>query len=124
VTFGRPAFGGLALARALAALPPGVPEWRPDVDLEARQGRRVIEFTPDELAAGLYLQVAGRVEFEHIDFALDDGTVRSVDAFGEVRTPGLYQVAEFDGSRRVLWVRVLARALSRRAGLGLRLGAA
>jgi len=81
----------------------------------------VLEFAPDEPTSALFVAVAGTVEFERVDYGLDDGVTRSLDAFGAVRGPGLYQVAELDATRQVLWVRVVARALSRRSEVGLRL---
>jgi hypothetical protein len=104
---------------------PGSPRaaaWRPDAELESPRGRQVLEFTPEELTDGLFLAVAGAVEFERVDYALDDGRVCSLDVFGLVREPGLYRLADLGGTHRVLWVRVVARAVSPRAALGLRLG--
>jgi len=119
---GRPSFGRPSMNAFRApwhGLAPA--DWRPDFGLEPGQGRRVLEFAPDEPTSALFVAVAGTVEFERVDYGLDDGVTRSLDAFGAVRGPGLYQVADLDATRQVLWVRVVARALSRRSEVGLRL---
>jgi hypothetical protein len=95
--------------------------WKANTDLESSRGRQVLEFAPDQLTDALFLAVAGSVQFERIQYALDDGVVHSLDVFGEVREHGLYELATLGGTHRVLWVRVTARALSRHAELGLRL---
>jgi hypothetical protein len=119
---GRPAFAGFRLpwGRLTSGLQPA--DWQANAALEHEQGRRVLEFAPDEPACALFLEVVGSVEFERIDYALEDGRPRSAEVFGLVRGRGLYQVVDLDGAHRVSWVRIIARARSPRAGLGLRLG--
>jgi len=121
------AIGGIAprALRAPLALLAGSLAGRPHDDftaLESGRGRRVLQLEVEETAVALLLEVRGSVEFERIDFALGDGGVTSIDAFGAVRGPGLYEVARLGSGRHVRWVRIVARARSRDAGLGLRLG--
>jgi len=120
--FGPAAFGGAHLPWIWLAAGQRAAEWQSDAKLEQRQGRRVIEVEPREPAAALLVAISGTVEFERIDYSLDDGPPRSVDVFSVVRGSGLYEIASFDGERRVTLVRIIARALSPRSEIGARLG--
>ncbi|HTO92686.1 MAG TPA: hypothetical protein VMJ70_16260 [Candidatus Sulfotelmatobacter sp.] len=86
------------------------------------QGRRILEFPVGESALGLFVKVSGRVEFERADIAFADGSLKSVDAFGMQRSSGLYSLADFDHDREVSWVRLVLRARSSHARVGVLLG--
>jgi hypothetical protein len=92
--------------------------------LEARfeTTRSIAEFDVDERVVGLFLEVRGTVEFERVDIECSDGRRFSVDAFGEERSTGLYELVRFDGDRSIHSVRLIARAKRHPAQVGLRLG--
>ena len=85
-------------------------------------GRRILSFPIDESAAGLSVRISGRVEFERADIGFPDGTIQSVDASGLHRESGTYALADFDNDRAVSWVRLVVRARSRSARVGVLVG--
>jgi hypothetical protein len=91
-------------------------------DLVRDDGRQVLYFPIGESAAGLFVQVSGSVEFERALIGNADGTVENVDAFGVSRENGLFELAGFDNDRQVQWVRLILRARSRHARVGVIIG--
>lgn len=85
-------------------------------------GRRVLDFPIGEEAAGLFIRISGRVEFERADIGFPDGSVQSVDAYGLNRDTGTYALADFDNTRPVSWLRLVLRARSRSARVGVLIG--
>ena len=85
------------------------------------QGRRVLNFPVRESAPGLFVHVSGEVEFERVDIGFADGSIENVDAFGVDRDSGLYELARFGNARSVDWVRLVLRARSRQARVGIKL---
>jgi hypothetical protein len=85
-------------------------------------GRRILSFPIGESAAGLFVRISGRVEFERADIGFPDGSVQSVDAYGLHRDSGTYALADFDNDRAVSWVRLIVRARSRSARVGVLVG--
>ena len=83
--------------------------------LDRLDGRRVLQFPIGEPASGVFVRIAGRVEFERADIGFADGPVESIDAFGVGRGSGMYQLADFPSDRGVEWVRLVLRARSRQA---------
>jgi hypothetical protein len=90
--------------------------------LQRTEGRRVLEFPVGEQAAGLFVRVSGDIEFERADIGFPDGSLQSVDAFGERRGSGIYRLVNFDEGRAVDWVRIVLRARSRNARVDLLIG--
>jgi hypothetical protein len=93
-------------------------------ELEARldTDRSIVEFDVDEPVVGLYLEVRGKVEFERVDVECSDGERLSVDAFGQQRSTGLYELVRFKEVRAVRSVRLIGRGQHHPARVGLRLG--
>lgn len=83
------------------------------------EGRRVLEFPIGRATPTLLVDVRGDVEFERADVGFPDGSVESVDAFAVRRDTGLYELAAYDTPRSVEWVRLVLRARSRQARVGL-----
>ncbi len=90
--------------------------------LRREQGRRVLSFPIREGASHLFVRISGRVEFERADILYPDGIVESVDAFGLARDSGVYALADFDRERTVESVRLVMRARSRQARVGVLIG--
>ena len=82
--------------------------------------RGVLTFEIGEPARTLYVQVDGRIQIERIDVLLANGESKSVDAFGEWRSDGLFELMTFGDPAKVAAVRVIARAGERRARVGIR----
>ena len=87
------------------------------------EGRRVLDFAVREAAPRLFVHVTGEVEFERADIGFADGSVQSVDAYGVDRDSGLYELASFPVTRSIEWVRLVLRARSRNARVGIKLAA-
>lgn len=87
------------------------------------QGRRVLAFAVREAAPGVFVHVTGEVEFERADIGFADGSVQSVEAYGVERDSGLYELASFPAARPIAWVRLVLRARSRNARVGIKLAA-
>ena len=87
----------------------------------------VLRLRAPEIAArcapGVFVHVSGEVEFERADIGFADGSVQSVDAFGVNRDSGLFELASFPAARPVEWVRLVLRARSRNARVGIKLAA-
>ena len=88
-----------------------------------KEGRRVLDFAVREEAPRLFVHVTGEVEFERADIGFADGSVQSVDAYGVDRDSGLYELASFPATRSIAWVRLVLRARSRNARVGIKLAA-
>jgi hypothetical protein len=88
-------------------------------DIARDSGRRVVYFPIGEPAGGLFVRVAGRVEFERAIVGFADGSTAAVDAFGLERRSGTYRLVQFDEDRPVDWVRLVLRARSRQAQVGI-----
>src|SRR5262245_40584270 len=69
--------------------------------------RSIVEFDVDQPVARLFLEVRGKVEFERIDVECTDGRRFSVDAFGQKRSTGLYELVRFDADRSIHTVRLI-----------------
>jgi hypothetical protein len=91
--------------------------------LRREQGRQVLSFPIHEPVPRLYVHISGRVEFERADIGFADGTIESIDAFGVDRDSGLYELASYETARPVASVRLVLRARSRSARIGICLGA-
>ena len=85
------------------------------------QGRQVLNFAVREFSPGVFVYVSGEIEFERADIGFADGSVESVDAFGVDRDSGLYELANFGNARSIDWVRLVLRARSSRARVGIKL---
>jgi hypothetical protein len=91
-------------------------------DVASEEGRRVLYFPIGETAAGLFVKVKGSVEFERALIGNADGSVDNVDAYGVSRESGLFELANFENDRQVQWVRLVLRARSRHANVGVIIG--
>lgn len=91
-------------------------------DRSVGTNRSVVCFDVSEPTRALYLEIHGEVEFERVDVGFQDGGSESVDAFGSVRSNGLFEIEQFDSARSVAQVRVILRARGVPARVGLRLG--
>lgn len=89
--------------------------------LVREQGRQVLNFPVREAAPGVFVHVSGEIEFERADIGFADGSVESVDTFGVDRDSGLYELASFGNARSIEWVRLVLRARSSRARVGIKL---
>lgn len=87
------------------------------------QGRQVLAFTVREISPEVFVHVTGEVEFERADIGFADGSVEGVEAFGLERDSGLYELASFPAARSIAWVRLVLRARSRNARVGIKLAA-
>jgi len=67
---------------------------------------------------GLLVQLRGRAELGAVEIVFEDGDLRRID-LARTRTygDGLYELATFESERRVMVVRLAARARSREASL-------
>ncbi|MCC6652649.1 MAG: hypothetical protein IT348_15970 [Candidatus Eisenbacteria bacterium] len=90
--------------------------------LRAEQQWADLRFPVEEPALGVFLEVAGRIEFDRAALVFDDGSSEAFDLGHSVRGRGLYELAMFAESRRIAEVRVHARAASPLAHVGVRLG--
>lgn len=90
--------------------------------LGREQGRRVLTFPIQEPAPQLFVNISGRVQFERADICFADGTIESVDAYGVDRDTGLYELAHYERARSVESVRLVLRARSRHARVGICIG--
>lgn len=98
------------------------PEPMTELDRVAGSRRSVLDFDVNEPASSLYLEIHGDFEFERVDVTMSDGSRESVDAFGSVRSNGIFEVCQFESARAVHAVRVIGRARGDQARIGLRLG--
>lgn len=115
--YARPAWLVLKLARFFHRPGRGT-----GLALERDEGRRVCEFPIGEQASGVFVRVSGRVEFERAMIGFADGRVESVEAFGLERRSGLFQLASFEDVHAVDWVRLVLRARSPKARVGVLVG--
>ena len=90
--------------------------------LSRDDGRRVCEFPIGEPAAGLFVRVKGRVEFERAMIGFADGRIENVEAFGLERTSGVFQLAGPSGDASVEWVRLVLRARTPKARVRVLVG--
>lgn len=90
--------------------------------LSADSGWNDLRFEVGEHTVGVFLEVAGRVEFDRAALVYEDGETETVDLGHRRRGRGLYELASFDEPRGVREVRVHARADAEQAWLGVRLG--
>ncbi len=90
--------------------------------VERAQGRQVLTFPIREPAPLLFVNISGRVQFERADIGFADGAVESVDAYGLDRGTGLYELARYERARSVEFVRLVLRARSRQARVGICIG--
>lgn len=90
--------------------------------LRAEYGWNDLRFEVGEHTVGVFLEVAGRVEFDRAALVFEDGETETVDLGHRRRGRGLYELASFDEPRGVREVRVHARADAEEAWLGVRLG--
>jgi hypothetical protein len=105
---------------ALGGLFGHAPDTRQVVTRE--RGRQVLEFPVSEQASGLFLNVSGEVEFERVIVSFANGEQDHLDAFGVQRADGVFEVAAFEDARDVSSVKVVLRARSRTARVGIYIG--
>lgn len=92
-----------------------------DVALTRDEGRRVCTYPIRERVSGVFVRVSGSVQFERALIGFADGRVQAVNAFGLERSNGLFCLAEVAREDTVDWVRLVVRARSRAARVGVRL---
>jgi hypothetical protein len=90
--------------------------------LERNEGWRALEIPVRDEGLGVYLEVKGRVEFDSGTIQLADGSASTIAMHGVSRGNGLYQLADFGGTRTVEAVTLHVRARSAQAAVGVRLG--
>ncbi len=90
--------------------------------LRPEYGWNDLRFEVGEHTVGVFLEVAGRVEFDRAELEFEDGETETVDLGHRRRGRGLYELASFDEPRGVREVRVHVRADDGDAWLGVRLG--
>jgi hypothetical protein len=83
---------------------------------------RTLQFAVNDDGLGVYLEVAGRVEFEGAEVRLADGTRRVIPLRRVVRGRGLYELCDLGEMTRVEAVLVRAHARSETSRVGVRLG--
>ncbi len=86
------------------------------------EGWVAIDFPVSEEACGLFLEVAGRVEFDRAAIVRADGSAQLVDLHGAARGRGLYELASFPALEPVERVTLVARARCELAHVAVRLG--
>lgn len=86
------------------------------------EGWVALDFPVSEEACGVFLEVAGRVEFDHAAIVRADGSAQLVDLHGAARGRGLYELASFSAFEPVERVTLVARAHSSLAHVAVRLG--
>jgi len=79
------------------------------------------EFTLDADSRGrkLAMHVTGTVQIDFAEVVFDNGEVRVVDFANKTRQAGTYQVLDFADGRKVDHVRMVARARTNEAKIGL-----
>lgn len=92
--------------------------------LDRERGWQELVFPVRDDGDGVYLEVAGRVEFDRAVVRFGDGAETAIALGGAVRGGGLYVLVEPRGAVRVECVTLRARARSRTPSVGVRLGRA
>ena len=90
--------------------------------LDAAQGWQRLGFGVSEHANGIYLAVDGRASFGRAEIVFTDGEMETIELNAATRSNGVFELLDFGADREVLVVRVLARAESDRANVGVLLG--
>ena len=119
VTIPLVAFG--ALFRAIPGLGGRSPELEDGRLITREQGWRVVGFSVNEAVRGLYLEVAGKLEFDRAEVVYQDGALEPIDLKGAERHDGLFELSSLASPRAILGVRLRARARSSQAQVALRL---
>ena len=83
---------------------------------------KTLGFEVDEGVNGLYLDVAGSVQFHVAEIVFLDGGLERVPLSDATRSDGLFALSCWDSERGILGVRLQARACSSDARLSLVLG--
>jgi hypothetical protein len=90
--------------------------------LERDRVARTLVFPVGDDGLAVYLEVAGRVEFESAEVHLAGGASRRVALAGAVRGRGLYQLCDLGGMARVESVTLRASGRGEDSRVGVRLG--
>jgi hypothetical protein len=108
------------LASALVSSPtPELPRNAgPEASLARAQGWTRLGFPLGDSAPGVAIAVSGRTQLGRVEILFADGEIERHElASRHVYGRGVYQLAHFEADRRVLLVRLEARARSARAGV-------
>jgi hypothetical protein len=89
--------------------------------LSREQGWTVLDLPVNEPATALYVEVAGRVQFDSAEIVFRDGAPRPLDLRGVVRGRGFFELHTCAGPRAVTAVRLNVRATTARAQVGIRI---
>lgn len=91
-------------------------------ELERRNGWLRLGYDVSDFGNGVYLEIEGKVQFRSAEIVFADGELTRLDLAYSRRNSGIYELREFDENRKVMLVRVLARAVSDDATIAVRLG--
>lgn len=80
-------------------------------------------FGVDARGRSLYLEIAGAAQLGFAETTFDNGQVQVVDFDDRLRRAGMYQLLDFADGRRVMTVRILAKADTSEARLAIYMAA-
>jgi len=82
-------------------------------------GWRTVVFPVHEAAHAVYLEVAGRAQFDSAEILDGDGKTRALDLHGVTRDDGMFELVSLPAARAIAEVRLTARSASPRARIAL-----
>lgn len=89
---------------------------KPGTRIHRDAGWTTVGFPLEDQGQGLYLEIGGKTQIGRVEIVFDDGALQSIELGGNrIYSRGFYELASFSNERKVLLVRMQARAYSSRA---------
>jgi hypothetical protein len=113
---------GLVFGAAVVSVPVGGGAWRDSEDLDREDGWTEFTLNVDRRGSGLLLQIdKGSAQISFAEVVFENGEAQVIDFSDQTRAKGTYSLLDFKDGRKVDHVRILAKAVTNSAEIGLHL---